>query len=186
MAVCTNITLVAVGDHDSKKTDLLLKYTTDKKLREEFKPSIFTNNVQSVIVDRALYSVHFVNAESEDVFKSLRLKDYEKADCFLLCYSIKSRTSFENIAKWCIEVRRCLRHIPLVLIGTESESRRNTTDYVSKEEGENLMYLIDAVGFVECSIKDYLRVDDVFKTAIRSVHRRKLRNFSRYIFCHHT
>ncbi|KAB0796050.1 hypothetical protein PPYR_10111 [Photinus pyralis] len=177
MARCTNVTLVAVGDHDSKKTDLLLKYTTDKKLRDEFKPCIFTNNVQNVVVDRALYSVHFVNAESEDVFKSLRLKDYEKADCFLLCYSIKSRASFENVAKWCIEVRRCLRHVPLVLVGTESEGRRNAEDYVSKEEGEDLMYLIDAAGFVECSIKEYLRVDDVFKTAIRSVQKKRFPMF---------
>ncbi|KAK4877056.1 hypothetical protein RN001_009562 [Aquatica leii] len=116
-----NITLVVVGDTESKKTDLLLKYTTDKKLYGNFKPSIFVNNIQNVIVDRIQYSVNFVNAESDDVYKSLRLTEYKQANCFILCYSISNRTTFENITKkWCVEMRKCCSYIPIILVGNSN------------------------------------------------------------------
>ncbi|KAF2888194.1 hypothetical protein ILUMI_17979, partial [Ignelater luminosus] len=69
-----NITLVAVGDKCSKKTELLLKYTSDKK----FECSVFINNVQEIIVDRIPYSVYFMDTESEDDYKTLRQYAYAK------------------------------------------------------------------------------------------------------------
>lgn len=41
-----------------------------------------------------------------------------QTDCFLLCYSIDSRTSFENVlSKWTPEIRHFSPHVPIVLVG---------------------------------------------------------------------
>jgi hypothetical protein len=41
-----------------------------------------------------------------------------QTDCFLLCYSVSSRTSFENVvSKWFPELKHHMPHIPIVLVG---------------------------------------------------------------------
>lgn len=41
-----------------------------------------------------------------------------QTDCFLICYAIDSKTSFENvISKWSPEIRHFSPHVPIVLIG---------------------------------------------------------------------
>ncbi len=41
-----------------------------------------------------------------------------QTDCFLICYSIDSRTSYENvISKWSPEIRHFSPHVPIVLVG---------------------------------------------------------------------
>lgn len=41
-----------------------------------------------------------------------------QTDCFLLCFSVNSRSSFENIAiKWYPEIQHHCPKIPVILIG---------------------------------------------------------------------
>lgn len=89
-----------------------------------------------------------------------------------------------------MEVRECIDvNVPLILVGiqilsiktfvqillwlllgTEIEKRNNSNENcVSTEEGQSLKKLIGAYSFVECSIEDFIGVDDVFIEAIRSV-----------------
>ncbi|RZC33715.1 ras-like GTP-binding protein RhoL [Asbolus verrucosus] len=182
------LTLVAVGDRQSKKTELLLRYTGGCKSRRHneyvvpkydqvfsvLKPMIweifrFQNNVQNIIVDRIPRTVYFMDTESDDDYEILRRDAYEKADCILLCYSIKAKSTFKNVyRKWCLEVRKHTPFVPIVLIGTEAEARGNNSDVVSTEQGENLKLLIGAYAFIECSIENFLGIDDIFIEAVRS------------------
>ena len=65
----------------------------------------------------------------------------------LVCYSIDSYSSFENIqAKWILEVRHFCPGIPVVLLGLKSDlrndetgnARRNLNRQISPEEGRKL------------------------------------------------
>jgi len=47
-----------------------------------------------------------------------------QTNCFLLCYSISSRTSFENVkSKWWPEIRHFSANVPVVLVGTKLDLR---------------------------------------------------------------
>ncbi|KAJ3663837.1 hypothetical protein Zmor_008058 [Zophobas morio] len=166
--------IVAVGDHDSKKTELLLKYTSncnDLQHYNKFLVPQFQNNVYAVVVDRIERVVQFVDAPAEDDYKTLRKEVFENADCILLCYSINSKPTFKNVSKkWVLEVRQHAPLVPIVLVATDTETRNNNAAPISTEQGENLKLLIGAYAFVECSTRHFLGVDDVFIEAIRSTY----------------
>ncbi|KAJ3635601.1 hypothetical protein MTP99_008497 [Tenebrio molitor] len=170
------LTLVAVGDDNSNKTELLLKYTGNHCARyNKFVVPRFKNNVQSIVVDHVCWTVCFVDAESDDHYSVLRRAAYEKADCILLCYSVKSRSSFKSVyKKWCIEVRKHAPLVPIILIATDTEARSAAAAAatVSTEQGENLKLLIGAYAFIECSVEHFLGIDDIFIEAVRSTYQR--------------
>lgn len=56
---------------------------------------------------------------------------------------------------------------------TDSETRTTCKhkDIVSIEEAENLKYLIGASALIECSVKNFIGIDDVFIEAVRSTRK---------------
>lgn len=93
--------------------------------------------------------------------------------CFLLCYSISSRTSFDNIySKWCPEIRHHAPNTPIVLVGTKSDLRvAGSEKFVTTIEGKKLKQKIRAAAFVECSAIKKENLSDVFYASIRAIER---------------
>lgn len=61
-----------------------------------------------------IYLLFFFLQEDYD---RLRPLSYPQTDVFFVCYSVESRTSFENIEpKWVPEVRHYCPDVPLVLV----------------------------------------------------------------------
>lgn len=60
----------------------------------------------------------------QDEFDKLRPLCYTSADVFLLCFSVVSPASFQNVPeKWVPEIRRHAPFAPLVLVGTQCDLR---------------------------------------------------------------
>jgi GTPase SAR1 family protein len=71
----------------------------------------------------------------------------------VICYAIDDRTSFENVEKkWKPEILRFGDgpSVPIILAGLKSDLRKDTKDFVSFEEGEELQTRIGAAHFLEC------------------------------------
>lgn len=99
---------------------------------------------------------------------------FEQTNCFLLCYSISSRTSFDNIkSKWWPEIRHFGQNVPVVLVGTKLDLRiPNSEKFVTTSEGRRLRKEIHAHNLVECSAKKKLNLQQVFEEAVRAVERK--------------
>uniref|UniRef100_A0A1B0GDG3 Uncharacterized protein n=1 Tax=Glossina morsitans morsitans TaxID=37546 RepID=A0A1B0GDG3_GLOMM len=95
-------------------------------------------------------------------------------NCFLLCYSISSRASFENIkSKWWPEIRHFSNNVPVVLVGTKLDLRiANSEKFVTTTEGRRLRKEIHAHSLVECSAKKKLHLNTVFEEAVRAVEKK--------------
>ena len=53
---------------------------------------------------------------------------YNGADCFLVCFAINDRNSFENAtSKWLSEIKTCAQMAPCILVGTKSDLRNAKT-----------------------------------------------------------
>lgn len=62
----------------------------------------------------------------QDEFDKLRPLCYTSADVFLLCFSVVSPASFQNVPeKWVPEIRRHAPTAPLVLVGTQCDLRED-------------------------------------------------------------
>ena len=62
----------------------------------------------------------------QEEFDKLRPLCYTSADVFLLCFSVVSPTSFQNVPeKWVPEIRKHVPFAPLILVGTQCDLRED-------------------------------------------------------------
>lgn len=101
-------------------------------------------------------------------------------DVYLICYSVISRTSFENVKqKWAPEVRHHSPGVPIILVGTKLDLRGDANiakqleqhgqSVVSAAEGAELAKQIGAHKHLECSALTQKGLKNVFDEAIRVV-----------------
>jgi cell division control protein 42 len=74
---------------------------------------------------------------------------------FLVCFSVTSPASFENVReKWFPEVHHHCPGVPCLIVGTQVDLRR--------EDGEKMAKDLGAVKYVECSALTQFKLKDVF------------------------
>ena len=117
-------------------------------------------------------------AGQED-YDRLRPLSYPDTDVILMCFSIDSPDSLENIPeKWTPEVRHFCPNVPIILVGNKKDLRNDAgtmrelqkmkQEPVKFEEGRNMSEKIAAFGYLECSAKTKEGVREVFETATKA------------------
>ena len=97
----------------------------------------------------------------------MRPLSYANSNVFLVCFSIGSRTSFENVKdKWVPELRKHAPTTPILLVGTQSDRRQSPGTMISESEARKLARSIKAAGYMECSAKSRDGVKAVFSEAV--------------------
>jgi Ras family protein U len=113
----------------------------------------------------------------QDEFDKLRPLCYTNADIFLLCFSVVSPSSFQNVTeKWVPEIRRHCPQAPVVLVGTQSDLREDVkvlielAKYkerpVEPQEAQQCADDMRAVSYMECSSLTQKNLKEVFDAAI--------------------
>ena len=103
-----------------------------------------------------------------------------QTDIFLLCFSVVSPPSFENVrAKWNPEITHHCPGTAKLLVGTKVDLRedKDTMDRladkkmspISPEQGEHMKKEIGAYKYLECSALTQQGLKNVFDEAIRTV-----------------
>ena len=88
---------------------------------------------------------------------------------FLICFSLTSKTSLENVrTRWVPELQHYSPGTPIILVGTKKDMKEDGKG-VSSEDGQRLAMEIKAIKYLECSAKTQEGLKQVFDEAIRSV-----------------
>eukprot|EP01083_Nonionella_stella_P070950 190180_1 len=169
-----NMKCVAVGDGAVGKTCLLISYTTNA-FPEEYIPTVFDNYTASVMVDGKPICLGLWDTAGQQDYDRLRPLSYPQTDVFLVCYSIISRTSFENVkVKWIPEIKHHCPDAPFILVGTKADLRHDdsirqrVTHITEIEDGEKLAKQVGAIKYAECSALTQEGLKEVFDGAIRA------------------
>jgi len=172
-----NVKCVVVGDGAVGKTCLLISYT-ENRFPVDYVPTVFDNFTTGVEVDGNHINFALWDTAGQEEYSRLRALSYPETDVFLLCFSVVSPPSFDNIkTKWFPEVDHHCPEAKKILVGTKIDLRNDkkileelkgeklpTTDM-----GESVAKEIQAKAYLECSAYTQEGLKRVFEEAIRTV-----------------
>ena len=176
MAAVPTIKCVVVGDGAVGKTCLLISYTTNK-FPAEYVPTVFDNYAVAITIGDEPYTLGLFDTAGQEDYDRLRPLSYPQTDVFLVCFSVTSPTSFENVReKWFPEVLHHCPGVPCLIVGTQVDLREDPSAVeelakhklapVRREEGERMAKDLDAVTYIECSALTQYKLKNVFDEAI--------------------
>lgn len=176
------IKMVAVGDGAIGKTCLLISYAKDE-FPKSYVPTVFDNmTIEKTIKinnEEHKVSVDLWDTAGQEEFDRIRPLSYRDTHVFLICFSVVSPPSFENLDnKWIPEIEHHEQNAMKLLVGLKCDLRDDERELkklqemnkvpVTKQQIEEYAKKCNAIGYVECSALKKIRVNDVFDTAIRA------------------
>jgi cell division control protein 42 len=119
------------------------------------------------------YTLGLFDTAGQEDYDRLRPLSYPQTDVFLVCFSVTSPASFENVReKWFPEVHHHCPGVPCLIVGTQVDLRddpsvreklmKQKMAPVRREDGERMAKELHAVKYVECSALTQFKLKDVF------------------------
>ena len=109
--------LVIIGDGACGKTSLLIVINKDK-FPERYVPTVFETYVNRTTIEGKQVDFAFWDTAGQEDYDRLRPLSYPDTNVILMCFSIDSPESLENIAdKWAPEVKHFCPNVPIILVG---------------------------------------------------------------------
>eukprot|EP00727_Mastigamoeba_balamuthi_P008822 m51a1_g4562 putative rho gtpase (196) ;mRNA; r:119486-120422 len=179
------VKLVVVGDGAVGKTCMLIAYANNK-FPEKYIPTVFDNYIVNLHAGGDEIELGLWDTAGQEEYDRLRPLSYAGCNVFLVCFSVISSISLENVtSKWLPEITHFCPGVPHILVGTKSDARADKAavdkakqqgqTVVSPEHAQELAKKFKSVRFVECSAKTGENLKTVFDEAVKAVLLRKVK-----------
>lgn len=184
-----------MGDGACGKTSLLNVFTRGY-FPQVYEPTVFENYVHDIFIDGQSVQLSLWDTAGQEEFDRLRSLSYSDTHCIMLCFSIDSPDSLENVqTRWVGEIADNCEGVKLVLVALKCDLRSNEdTDVdqppnqeddsfnpysqsqnpyqqsrrlISYEEGLAVAKKVGALRYLECSAKKNRGVNEAFSEAAR-------------------
>jgi len=157
----------------------LISYTTNS-FPGEYVPTVFDNYNANAIVEGNPVNLGLWDTAGSEEYDTLRPLSYPGTDVFLICFSLFSPESYENVTKkWYKEITEHAPDTPIILVGTKLDLRgkseaiqslkENNQEPISTEKGEALSKKIGAKKYLECSALTQEGLAKVFEEAVKVI-----------------
>ncbi|XP_071820646.1 ras-related protein Rac1-like [Apostichopus japonicus] len=160
----TIVKCVTVGDRAVGKSCLLISYVTNA-FSGEYVPTVYENYTVKVNVDGKPVMLDLWDTSGQECLDRVRPLSYLNTSVLLLCFSLTSRSSYQNIKeKWYPEIRHHCPNTPIILVGTKQDLRGDEkgnceqqrksdseSAVITHSQGLRLQKKVKAVKYVECS-----------------------------------
>ncbi|KAJ1958855.1 Ras-like GTP-binding protein rho1 [Linderina pennispora] len=169
--------MIVVGDGACGKTCLLYTFREGQFPPDNrYIPTVFDTCVVDIRTQGKRVELSLWDTAGQEEFDRLRLLCYPGVDAVIICFSVDSPDSLENVTtKWYVEACKQAPRVPIVVVALKADlktdpsivahlARYNQTP-VTYEQGRDTAAKIGAAAFVECSSIRNLNVKEVFETA---------------------
>lgn len=173
-----------LGDGACGKTSLLNVFTRGY-FPTVYEPTVFENYVHDIFVDNVHIELSLWDTAGQEEFDRLRSLSYDDTHAIMLCFSVDSKDSLENVeSKWVGEIAENCQGVKLVLVALKCDLREQSADDEAAEDGaatqtrekkEMINYnqglevarRIGALRYLECSAMRNRGVNEAFTEAAR-------------------
>nr|CAB3265572.1 TC10 protein [Phallusia mammillata] len=170
---------VVVGDGAVGKTSMLISYSKGD-FPDEYVPTILDQYAANINVGGTPYLLELIDTAGQEDYDRLRPLSYNKADIFLVCYSVVVPSSFTNIKEtWIPELKEHAANVPFLLVGTQIDLRDDARQIqelhkrklkpITKELGQKRAAKLGAACYKECSAVTMDGIKEVFDEAIHTI-----------------
>lgn len=181
-----NIKCVVVGDGAVGKTCMLISFASNS-FPGEYIPTVFDNYSSQMMVDNRPISLGLWDTAGQEDYDRLRPLAYPQTDIFLVCFSLTSVNSYENIkSKWIPEIQHHCPNRPFMIIGTKIDLILNEKIIdlsgtlkkrcVTKDVILEYCNEIGAECYKECSALTQDGLFDIFQEAVQIVFKKEKEN----------
>jgi len=170
--------LVLLGDGACGKTSLLNVFTRGY-FPTVYEPTVFENYVHDIFIDNTHVELSLWDTAGQEEFDRLRSLSYDNTHAIMLCFSVDSADSLENIeTKWKAEIEENCPGVKLVLVALKCDLREKHTDeedentepkrpMIEYKQGLQVAQKIKALRYLECSAMKNRGVNEAFTEAAR-------------------
>ncbi|KAJ3120812.1 GTP-binding protein Rho1 [Physocladia obscura] len=145
--------------------------------KKDYIPTVFENTTKIIDLDGRHVTLALWDTAGQEDYSRLRPLTYTDSHAILICFSIDSPDSLENVVEnWITEVTHFCRNVPVILVGCKKDLRtdpktvafleKNGQEPVLTEQGQSVAAKIRAKYF-ECSALTGEGVNNVFEYAAR-------------------
>jgi len=132
------------------------------------------------MVDGKPVNLGLWDTAGQEDYDRLRPLSYPQTDVFLVCFSVISPSSYENVKnKWHPEISQHAPGVPFLLVGTKIDLRdddeqvarlkEKKLEPISEAKGNQMAAQLGAKKYLECSALTQKGLKTVFDEAIRCV-----------------
>jgi len=173
-----HVKCVTLGDGAVGKTALLRAFTQNAA-PGEYIPTVFDNYALNMRLDGHLVNLSLWDTAGQEDYDRLRPLSYPGTDVFLLCFSLVSPVSMENVRRrWVPEIKASVPHAKIVLCGTKSDLCGDSDTQerleaagllpVQSEEGRALAAEVGACAYCETSAVTHEGMQRTFEEVVRT------------------
>jgi len=156
----TNLGILLLGDSDSGKTSLLMRYIKNVYKDTYVSTVGLDQYVKKLKIDEEDVNLHIMDTSGQERFKSLSQTYYKKADGIIFVFDVTNRESFEGMKFWLTDVLNYNSDIVYVIVGNKIDLTNsilvNENDIKAEEIFKNSKYF-------ETSAKNNINIEKPFE-----------------------
>ncbi|PGH28982.1 rho family, other [[Emmonsia] crescens] len=145
-------------------------------------PTVFENYVHDIYVDGIHMELSLWDTAGQEEYDRLRALSYDDTQVIMLCFSVDSKDSLENIeSKWMAEIAEHCAGAKIVLVALKCDLREETDEkdgdnpepqppakpIVKYNQGLDVAKRVGALRYLECSAMRNRGVNEAFTEAAR-------------------
>eukprot|EP00053_Salpingoeca_punica_P020435 m.211573 g.211573 ORF g.211573 m.211573 type:complete len:187 (+) comp18557_c0_seq1:134-694(+) len=163
--------LVVLGSGGVGKSALTVQFVQGIFV-EKYDPTIEDSYRKQVEVDGHQCMLEILDTAGTEQFTAMRDLYMRNGQGFVLCYSITSQSTFNDLQDLREQIIRVkdVPDIPLVLVGNKCDLEDERV--VGKDQGNSLAKVFNNCAFLEASAKSKINVNEIFYDLVRQINRK--------------